>query len=216
MAADFPRKIARPAGLVEEVYVRLRADIMSLRLPPEVRVSVDTVARELGVSPTPVREALSMLEADGFVLKKQFAGYCTPPRMGRAELDDVFEFRSLVEPHLAMRAAELISPKAAARLETIVGTVTKSHEKFAKVDAEFHAIIAEAAGNKLIGESLSRLQIHIHIFRSCFRDEIGTEAIGEHLRIGEAILARDGPAAREAMQAHIDNAYERLCTFLEE
>ena len=61
LAANDDRQIARPPGLADEVYRRIRADIMSLKLPPESRVSVDSLARELGVSQTPIREALSML-----------------------------------------------------------------------------------------------------------------------------------------------------------
>src|ERR1700760_5150941 len=100
------RAIARPSGLAEEVYRRIRADIMSLRIPPDSRVSVDSLARELGVSQTPIREALSMLEANGLVSKRNFAGYATSPRMDRAQLDELFEFRLLIEPHAAAKAAQ--------------------------------------------------------------------------------------------------------------
>ena len=100
------RQITRPSGLAEEVYRRIRADIMSLKLPPDTRVSVDSLARELGVSQTPIREALSMLEANGLVSKKHFTGYATAPRMDRAQLDELFEFRLLVEPHAARKATE--------------------------------------------------------------------------------------------------------------
>lgn len=210
------RRIARPAGLADEVYNRLRSDIMSLRLPPDARVSVDSLARELGVSQTPVREALSMLEADGFVIKRQFAGYGTPPRMDRAQLDNLFEFRLLVEPHLAMRAAGSITGGALDRLTEITHTPATSHESFAKLDAEFHGIIADQAGNKLIADSLNRLHIHIHIFRSCFRTEIAQEAIVEHLKIGEAMIAHDGVAAQLAMKDHIERSYGRLSKFIEE
>src|SRR5581483_9639988 len=106
-AAEGP--IVRPSGLAEEVYRRIRADIMSLKLPPESRVSVDSLARELGVSQTPIREALSMLEANGLVSKRHFAGYATTPRMDRAQLDELFEFRLLVEPHAARKAAQMMS-----------------------------------------------------------------------------------------------------------
>ena len=109
------RPIARPSGLAEEVYRRIRADIMSLRLPPDTRVSVDSLARELGVSQTPIREALSMLEANGLVSKRHFAGYATSPRMDRAQLDELFEFRLLIEPHAA-RAAQTMNDADVARL----------------------------------------------------------------------------------------------------
>ena len=103
------RPIVRPSGLAEEVYRRIRSDIMSLRIPPDTRVSVDSLARELGVSQTPIREALSMLEANGLVSKRHFAGYATSPRMDRAQLDELFEFRLLIEPHAARKAAEMMS-----------------------------------------------------------------------------------------------------------
>ena len=76
------------------------------KLPPDTRVSVDSLARELGVSQTPIREALSMLEANGLVSKRHFAGYATSPRMDRAQLDELFEFRLLIEPHAARKAAQ--------------------------------------------------------------------------------------------------------------
>ena len=111
LAANDDRQIARPSGLAEEVYRRIRADIMSLKLPPESRVSVDSLARELGVSQTPIREALSMLEANGLVSKRHFAGYATTPRMDRAQLDELFEFRLLIEPHAARKAAADDEPR---------------------------------------------------------------------------------------------------------
>ena len=79
--SEVERPIVRAPGLAEEVYRRVRADIMSLKIPPDTRVSVDSLARELGVSQTPIREALSMLEANGLVSKRHFAGYATSPRM---------------------------------------------------------------------------------------------------------------------------------------
>ena len=82
---------------------------MSLKIPPDTRVSVDSLARELGVSQTPIREALSMLEANGLVCKRHFAGYATSPRMDRAQLDELFEFRLLIEPHAARKAAEAMA-----------------------------------------------------------------------------------------------------------
>lgn len=214
-ANNAARKITRPAGLAEEVYNRLRSDIMSLRLAPDARVSVDSLARELDVSQTPVREALSMLEADGFVIKRQFAGYCTPPRMDRLQLDNLFELRLLVEPHAAAKAARDISARGAARLAEIIATAPESVETFARLDAELHALIAEEAGNRLIADSLNRLHVHIHIFRSCFRSEIAREAFQEHLKIGEAIAAGDAAAAERTMRDHIARSYSRLTTFID-
>jgi len=214
-ANDAPdRQIVRPSGLAEEVYRRIRADIMSLKLPPETRVSVDSLARELGVSQTPIREALSMLEANGLVSKRHFAGYATTPRMDRAQLDELFEFRLLIEPHAARKAAEMMTDTD---MELLVsGESAPSHDTFADMDTEFHRLIAQGAGNNLIADSLARLHIHVHIFRSCFRSEIAEEAVHEHRTIIAAIKARDGAMAEAAMRSHIERSYGRLRDFINE
>ncbi|HVV28527.1 MAG TPA: GntR family transcriptional regulator [Rhizomicrobium sp.] len=208
------RQIARPSGLAEEVYRRIRADIMSLKLPPDSRVSVDSLARELGVSQTPIREALSMLEANGLVSKKHFAGYQTAPRMDRAQLDALFEFRLLIEPHAARKAAGAMAEADMALLES--GARAPSHDAFADMDTAFHKMIAEGAGNPLIADSLARLHIHIHIFRSCFKSEIAKEAVHEHDDVIAAIRSRDGDAAEAAMRRHIERSYGRLRDFIKE
>jgi DNA-binding transcriptional regulator YhcF (GntR family) len=105
-------KLRRPSGLVEDAYARIREDIMSLKVPPNTRISVDSLARELGVSQTPIREALSMLEAHGLVTKQRFIGYCTAPTLNRKQFEELFEVRLLVEPYAARRAAEKMSDKA--------------------------------------------------------------------------------------------------------
>src|ERR1700722_15408272 len=155
------RQIARPSGLAEEVYRRIRADIISLKLPPDTRVSVDSLARELSVSQTPIREALSMLEANGLVSKRHFAGYATSPRRDRAQLDELFEFRLLIEPHAARKAAGAMADTDIAALAS--GEQAPSHDAFADIDTEFHRLIAQGAQNHLIADSLARLHIHVHI-----------------------------------------------------
>jgi DNA-binding GntR family transcriptional regulator len=212
--ADAYRPITRPSGLAEEVYRRIRSDIMSLKLPPDTRVSVDSLARELGVSQTPIREALSMLEANGLVSKRHFAGYATSPRMDRAQLDELFEFRLLIEPHAARKAAEMMSDAEVKGLAS--GETAVSHDAFADMDTEFHRLIAQGAGNYLIADSLSRLHIHIHIFRSCFKREIAEEAVHEHNVIVAAIRARNGERAEAAMRRHIELSYGRLRDFINE
>jgi DNA-binding GntR family transcriptional regulator len=213
-ANDVVRAIIRPSGLAEEVYRRVRADIMSLKLPPDTRVSVDSLARELGVSQTPIREALSMLEANGLVSKRHFAGYATSPRMGRSQLDELFEFRLLIEPHAARKAAEGMAEADLAALAS--GEEAPSHDAFADLDTAFHRLIAQGAGNHLIADSLARLHIHVHIFRSCFRSEIAQDAVHEHNAIIAALRARDGGRAESAMRRHIERSYGRLRDYIKD
>lgn len=213
-------QIVRRSGLVDEVYRRIRADIMSLRIPPDSRISVDNLARELGVSQTPIREALSMLEANHLVSKKHFVGYCAAPRLSLAQLGELFEFRELIEPHAARKAARSLSESAARGLRDITDQMERGRSEpqdlFADMDTEFHRLIARAAGNDLIANSLARLHIHVHIFRSSFGHELADEAQNEHRRILAAILARDGDAAESQMRAHIANSFKRMRRFIGE
>ncbi|HEX4272960.1 MAG TPA: FCD domain-containing protein, partial [Rhizomicrobium sp.] len=96
------------------------------------------------------------------------------------------------------------------------GDSAPSHDAFADMDTEFHRLIAQGAQNHLIADSLGRLHIHVHIFRSCFRSEIAEEAVREHGAIITAIKNRDGANAQAAMKSHIERSYGRLRDFIKD
>jgi DNA-binding GntR family transcriptional regulator len=220
-ARDESRKIKRESGFVEDAYTRIREDIMSLKIPPNTRISVDSLVRELGVSQTPIREALSMLEAHGLVTKQRFIGYCTAPTLNRKQFEELFEIRLLIEPYAARCAAERISDKALVELCGLAlqmnpDQAAKSralYDRFADQDAEFHEQIARGSGNELIAESLSRLHIHLHIFRLRFHREVTNEAVIEHTQLTRALQQRNPEQAEAAMRAHLEKSYQRLVKF---
>jgi DNA-binding GntR family transcriptional regulator len=217
-------RIQRAAGLVEDAYDRIREDIMSLKIAPNSRISVDSLVRELGVSQTPIREALSMLEANGLVTKQRFVGYCTAPTLNRRQFEDLFEIRLLIEPYAARRAAERMNDKALVDLSGLALEMNPdqavqsraSYDHFADQDAEFHERIARGSGNDLIAESLNRLHIHLHIFRLRFHREITKEAFSEHARVTRALQQRNPSEAEVAMRTHLQKSYERLVQFTRE
>jgi DNA-binding GntR family transcriptional regulator len=213
-----PRKLARTQGFVEEVFNVIRADIMSLRIPPDTRISIDRLARELGVSQTPIREALSMLEAIGLVTKRHFVGYCSAPQLNRRQLDELYEMRLLIEPYAARCAAERMSDAELEQLVALAHSMEPaetrtSYDRFADQDSELHNRIALGSGNALIQESLARLHSHLHIFRLRFHSEVTTEAYTEHGQLIEALTRRDGETAAAAMRAHIEKSYQRMVPF---
>ena len=149
-----PRPIQRPAGLVDEVYNRVRDDIMSLKIAPDTRITIESLARSLGVSQTPIREALSMLEAKGLVTKQHLIGYCTAPILNRAQFENIHEIRLLIEPYAARMAARKMSEESVAELGRLLAKMRPkkddsrtTYDQFAELDAEFHERIAEATGN---------------------------------------------------------------------
>jgi DNA-binding GntR family transcriptional regulator len=211
-------RIKRSPGYVEEVFEVIRADIMSLAIPPDTRISIDDLARRLGVSQTPIREALSMLEAIGLVTKRHFAGYCSAPQLNRRQLDQLYEARLLIEPFAARRAAEQMDDTAVAELVALADAMTpgesrQSYDKFADQDSELHDLIAAGSGNPIIRETLSRLHSHLHIFRLRFHSEVTTEAVNEHADLIAALTSRDPDAAEKAMREHIQRSYARVVPF---
>jgi DNA-binding GntR family transcriptional regulator len=216
------RRIKRTHGFVDEVFDIIRADIMSLKIPPDTRIPIGALVKDLGVSQTPIREALSMLEALGLVTKKQFVGYCTAPRLNRKQFEELYEIRLLLEPYAAKCAAERMDEAQitaigdlAKRMEPGESANGASYAKFADDDSEFHALLARGSKNSLIEDSLSRLHTHLHIFRLRFDTEVTTEAFSEHARLVDALRRRSPAEAEAAMRNHIEKSYARLVPFTE-
>lgn len=217
-AAVKTSRINRAPGYVEEIFGVIRADIMSLAIPPDTRISIDDLARRLGVSQTPIREALSMLEAIGLVTKRHFVGYCSAPQLNRRQLDQLYEARLLIEPFAARCAAERMSDAALAEVVAHVEAMTPgesrhSYDRFADQDSELHDLVAAGSGNPIIQETLARLHSHLHIFRLRFHSEVATEAVNEHATLLKALTERDPEAAEAAMRDHIQRSYARLVPF---
>lgn len=209
------RKLQRRHGLVEDVFQIIRADIMALRIPPDSRISIDKLARELGISQTPIREALSMLEAIGLVVRRLYAGYWCAPQLSRTQIDDLFAVRLLLEPHAARHAALNMTDadmRALTRHVALMDPQTHvfGYDDYADRDAELHEMIARGSGNTIIQETLGRLHAHLHIFRLKSNTEVAIEASREHGLIAQALSHRDADGAEAAMRLHIGNSYERL------
>lgn len=203
---------ARAVGrLADEVYDTLLGQLMSLRIVPDSRVTIDALARELGVSQTPIRDALNKMEADGLVVRVPNAGYRIPPQITRDRFEDMVELRLLLEPAAARRAAERATSDQVNGLRRMLEEMAElaeadghpSYGAFGLRDAAFHDLVAASAGNALVRESLARLHTHVHLFRLVFDTEVTYLAMGEHDEVLEAIAARDTDAAAYAMRRHI-------------
>lgn len=214
-------KIRRSQGVVDDVYELIRSDIMSLRIPPDTRISIDSLAREIGVSQTPIREALSRLEATGLVLKRHFVGYCTAPRLNRREFEELYELRLLLEPDAARFAAERMTDDQVQAIATLAKQMqpeetVKSYNRFAVQDAELHDLIAAGSGNRLIRDTLANLHTHLHIFRLRFHSDVTREAYVEHEKLVTALVKRKPAEAAAAMRTHIERSYRRLKAYADD
>jgi DNA-binding GntR family transcriptional regulator len=207
-----------PTTLTDEVYESAKALVMDHALAPGERVNIDALARRLAVSPTPVREALARLEADGLVRRRPLAGYTTTPLLSRAQFEELFEMRLLLETATARRAAAVgLAAASRERLRAaadLPGLEAGEHgfasiAAFTAADARFHHLLAELAGNGMLHEAVVRLRSHLHLFRLHFpTSHLGISGV-EHRRIVAAVAAGDPDAAAAAMQAHLRGARER-------
>jgi DNA-binding GntR family transcriptional regulator len=212
------RLIPRRHVLADDVYEAIKAMVMDHVVRPGARVSIDGLARDLEVSPTPVREALARLESDGLVLKEPLKGYRATSLLTREEFEDLFAFRRLIEPWAARRAAERITPEGAAAVRAELASAEppasadyEGYRALTAHDNRFHALITRLSGSEQVRAAFERTHCHLHIFRLHFERHIGTEALAEHRRIADAVVAGDGDAAEASMVAHLESAMgERL------
>ncbi|MGH3354538.1 MAG: GntR family transcriptional regulator [Nocardioidaceae bacterium] len=212
-STDHATRIHRRNVLADDVYEAIKAMVMDHVVRPGARVSIDGLARDLVVSPTPVREALARLESDGLVVKEPLKGYRTTSLLTLEEFDDLFRFRRLIEPWAARRAAVSITPAGARQvrdeLESAVAPLAEHYEGYKALtahDTRFHAMIMRLSGSEQVRVAFERTHCHLHIFRLHFERDIGQEALAEHRRIAAAVVAGDGDAAEAAMLSHLEAA----------
>lgn len=214
--------IKRPPRLGDEVYSTIYSLLMSQKILPGSRISIDNLARELGVSQTPIREALSRLEAQGLVVKTHLIGFSAASQMDRVRLDQLYELRLLLEPFAAHKAASLMAPEqveALKRMAAEMGNDGKegrvTYSEFARLDGQFHDLIAQASGNELVQETLANLHTHVHLFRLFHHQQATSDANEEHAQLIEAFEARDPDRAERVMRTHVERSHARFRTYFE-
>lgn len=206
-------------GLADQVRARLLQRIMDGELEPGARLNIDALAREMGVSSSPLREALAALAARGLVRNEAFLGFSVAPMPDRDFLHDMFDTRLRIEPWLAARATTRIGPAQLGRLRAALTAMApearsgpwQRHHAHAAADEDFHDTIAEASGNAPARRALAALNAQIHASRLYLASQTGAErTAAEHQRLLAALEARDPAAAETAMIAHLRGSRERL------
>lgn len=216
--ATTPTPGQRAGSRADDVYEAIFAQLMSLKIAPGARITVDDLVKEFSVSHTPIREALGRLEGEGLVHKTHLVGYRAAPQITRRRFDELYELRLLLEPAAAAKAAAAMDPAKLDSLLESAGVMARGDGKderlrysnFARQDADFHDKIMAYAGNELIRETLGFQHTHFHIFRLMFHWRVTEEALDEHQALLDAFAAQDADAAATAMRQHIERSRDRL------
>jgi DNA-binding GntR family transcriptional regulator len=208
--------------LADGVYEQIRALIMNDGIEPGARVNIDEIARELGVSGTPVREALARLESEELVSRLPLRGYRVTELLNRKEVDDMYALRLLLEPPSAALAAAAMSDTSVAALEAELATCPAApvddaysdYKALTAHDARLHELILHLAGNVAVEQAFARTHCHLHFFRLNYNQPFGEQTIAEHRTIVDALVAGSAAAARKAMTSHLEVARDRLVSRL--
>lgn len=214
-------------GLREHVYDSVLDQLLRGETPPGTRLSIDTIARQLDVSPTPVREALVQLERTGLVTRQTHKGYRVAPPLGQDQLLELFQAREMLEGTAIRLAApfaheflpELRDAQQRHRLsgEAVIAAlnggakdVTLTTEYYSR-DQEFHDVIIRHSGNRYLLDMSHNLGALVHRLRSSVHRGVTDvrEAILEHEAIIDALATGDADTAMRAMQSHVQKVRER-------
>lgn len=197
--------------LRDVVFNTLRKAILTGELKPGERLMEIHLANRLGVSRTPIREAIRKLELEGLVTMIPRRG-AEVAQITEKSLKDVLEVRRALDALCAELACERITEEemeqlASACIKFEKATKTKDATEIAKADVELHDIIVAATGNRRLVQLVNNLAEQMYRYRfEYIKDENQHEKlIEEHRMIYESIRNKDSIAAAEAARVHIDN-----------
>jgi DNA-binding GntR family transcriptional regulator len=203
----------------EQIYLSLRDKLMRGGFAPGQKLKIADLADAFGTSAMPVREALSRLTAERG-LQSTANRSVHVPTLAKDRLEDLMQARFAVEGLAVTLAAALISPACLAALKTLIAAQSKTdHGHFSEASAEqnreFHFTIYRQSGSVVLLPIIESLWLQFGPYlreaseRFDGRDGRGTNF---HVALVKALARRDGPAARQALEADIGRSFELITT----
>ena len=196
----------------------IRRAILDGSLPPGERLTEERLARDLRISRTPVREALRVLQAEGLVDSAPYQG-STVRTYDVGDLDDMYQLRALLEGHAARRAAQRMTGEdieqlraSCVRLEALGDATTENVQQIVEENLFFHTTILEAAGSQRLTEMVRKVIELPLIYNSYYWYSPNQKRISEHghVRLTQALAARDSDRAEMIMREHVYEARDLL------
>jgi DNA-binding GntR family transcriptional regulator len=202
-------------------YEFLRQGIMSQRYRPNESLVEQAVARELGISRTPVREALQQLSREGLVEVIPNRGAFVRT-LSVDELLEIFEIKIRLEGLCAARAASRSGPAIAAKLHEATQAMAaaasnRDGHAYRKADEIFHTALYEGAKSRQICNIIEDLNAHWYRMREGVAaiESRMAAAVQEHARVAEAVQSGDPQEAENAMRVHLENLRDEIRSLLE-
>jgi len=217
-----PIKLDNYKPLRDLVFEHLREAIVSGRLKPGERLMEVQLAEEMGVSRTPVREAIRKLELEGLVVMITRRGAYVS-NLSIRDVTETFEIRAALESLAAGLAAERITPEGLEQLERILVRIGEcmddsNVDRLVELDEEFHSILFAASRNQRLTQIVSNLREQINRFRKTSLSTPGRfrAVFEEHKRIAEAISQGNSSLAQSLAKEHMENAEMSIMEWIKE
>lgn len=211
-----PVRLPQRSLLADGVYDIIRENLISGVIVPGSRLNLDSLSREMHVSNTPVRQALARLESEGLVTKEAYRGFTASQLLDSRAIAQLYEYRLILEPPTAARAAQLGSGSKARTLEDLCDRTEIDRlfegselEEMAKRDTDFHCTIADLCDNSVISENVRHTLTRMNYYSAYKKNGAWSRTWEEHRRIAKAISEGDAQTAAKNMRAHLKSAYER-------
>ena len=211
MQSDFQTKMDEFLPLRDVVFNTLRQAILTGELKPGERLMEIHLANKLGVSRTPIREAIHKLELEGLVTLIPRRG-AEVAQITEKSMNDVLEVRRAMDVLCVELACERISPEELEELKKACDVFeqmvkTKDVKKIAKADVELHDIILQATGNYRLVSLVNNLSEQMYRYRFEYIKDFSQheKLVEEHRIIYESLVNKDREKACEATKTHIDN-----------
>lgn len=196
--------------LADDVYDAIKRSIVTNRLASGAKINLDSLSREIGVSNTPVRHALSRLEAEGLVVKTPYRGYAVTDVFDDSRIEYVYETRLILEPQIAALAAVRRAGPLLEQLRDYIDRADRNLEEAGELDSVFHLAIADSTGNPMLHEQVERL-VYGTTPRGAYNARgDADQAWREHADVLNALRRGDADGAFAAMTRHLENARERF------
>jgi DNA-binding GntR family transcriptional regulator len=219
MSNAYPlKRVDALPSLKDQAYAAIKEAILSLKLEPGIPLVEKDLARHLGISRTPVRDALQELEREGFVARMSFKGtYVTDVTM--QDTTEIFQLRAVLEGLAARVAAPLFSPSELSKIDENLtaaeaalaqGNLTLCSE----CGQRLHQAIIDKADNHRLAAIIHNLDDHLRRLR-ILSDRISgrlNTSVVEHRAVWHALCQRDPAAAEQAMRTHLFSVLEDLTT----
>lgn len=222
MTSDFSIDMNQFMPLREVVFTTLRQAILKGELKPGERLMEITLANKLGVSRTPIREAIRKLELEGLVVMIPRKG-AHVAHITEQELNDVLEVRRGLEEMAIQKACERITAEELVQLEkaaNVFSELTKTDNlvALAEADVKFHDVIYEATHNRRLVQLLNNIREQIYRYRMEYLKDADSRKLlnEEHMAICAAIREKDMQKAHDYICQHIDNQQRSIVKSISE